>query len=61
MGGKNSTARGKPVLGLDGKPMVFAVTKGPVFDTHGQVVGLFGISRDITTAGTGGPTAPAVE
>ncbi|MBP9147295.1 MAG: PAS domain-containing protein [Rhodoferax sp.] len=47
MGGKNSKLE-ESVLGLDGKPMVFAEIKGPVFDTHGQVVGLFGISRDIT-------------
>jgi diguanylate cyclase (GGDEF)-like protein/PAS domain S-box-containing protein len=32
----------------DGETMVFMVTKGPVFDTAGQVIGLFGISRDIT-------------
>lgn len=33
---------------LDGKEMVFLVTKGPVFDHQGRVVGLFGISREIT-------------
>lgn len=33
---------------LDGKKLVFLVTKGPVFDEAGQVVGLFGIARDIT-------------
>lgn len=32
----------------DGKKLVFAVTKGPVLDEQGTVVGLFGISRDIT-------------
>jgi len=33
---------------LDGKVLVFLVTKGPVFDDAGRVVGLFGISREIT-------------
>lgn len=33
---------------LDGKDLVFLVTKGPVFDTAGQTVGLFGISREIS-------------
>ncbi|MBS1139096.1 MAG: sensor hybrid histidine kinase [Proteobacteria bacterium] len=33
---------------LDGKEMVFLVTKGPVFDRQGGVAGLFGISREIT-------------
>lgn len=33
---------------LDGKEMVFLVTKGPVFDRQGTVAGLFGISREIT-------------
>jgi len=31
-----------------GRSLVFDVTKGPVFDRAGKVVGLFGISRDIT-------------
>lgn len=31
-----------------GEDMVFQVSKGPVFDLDGQVVGLFGISRDIS-------------
>lgn len=30
------------------QPMAFLVTKGPVKDSQGQVVGLFGISKDIT-------------
>lgn len=34
----------------DGKALVFLVTKGPVFDEAGQVVGLFGISREITAS-----------
>lgn len=33
---------------LDGRELTFLVTKGPVFDHHGNVTGLFGISRDIT-------------
>ena len=33
---------------LDGKALVFLVTKGPVCDEAGRVVGLFGISREIT-------------
>ena len=32
----------------DGLPRTFLVTKGPVRNRHGQVRGLFGISRDIT-------------
>lgn len=31
-----------------GENLVFMVTKGPVFDKRGSVIGLFGISRDIT-------------
>jgi PAS domain S-box-containing protein len=31
-----------------GEEMVFQVSKGPVFDLDGMVVGLFGISRDIS-------------
>ncbi|NTV69148.1 MAG: PAS domain S-box protein [Azonexaceae bacterium] len=37
------------VTTLEGKPHVFLVTKGPVFDSSGKIVGLFGISRDVTT------------
>jgi len=33
---------------LDGKVLTFLVTKGPVFGDGGQVIGLFGISRDVT-------------
>ncbi|NVN92941.1 MAG: PAS domain-containing protein [Desulfuromonadales bacterium] len=33
---------------LDGKKLVFLATKGPVFDDTGQVIGLFGISREIS-------------
>ena len=32
----------------DGKELTFLVTKGPVLDASGRVVGLFGISREIT-------------
>ncbi|MGE5452884.1 MAG: PAS domain S-box protein [Acidobacteriota bacterium] len=32
----------------DGKQWLFLVTKGPMFDDEGQVIGLFGLSRDIT-------------
>lgn len=33
---------------LDGSELVFFVTKGPMLDSSGQTVGLFGISREIT-------------
>lgn len=33
---------------LDGRLLDFLVTKGPIFDESGAVVGLFGISRDVT-------------
>jgi hypothetical protein len=36
------------VVTTDGRAMVFLVTKGPLFDEAGIVVGLFGISHDIT-------------
>ena len=36
------------VTTLDGQKLVFLVTKGPVFDYAGKVVGLFGIARNIT-------------
>ncbi|SFL56055.1 putative bifunctional diguanylate cyclase/phosphodiesterase [Rugamonas rubra] len=32
----------------DGREVLFHTTKGPVFDKNGRVVGLFGISRDVT-------------
>lgn len=32
----------------NGENLVFMVTKGPVLDKRGAVIGLFGISRDIT-------------
>ncbi|MFZ2269883.1 MAG: PAS domain S-box protein [Azonexus sp.] len=36
------------VITQDGKALAFLVSKGPVFDDQGKVIGLFGISRDIT-------------
>jgi diguanylate cyclase (GGDEF)-like protein/PAS domain S-box-containing protein len=36
------------VVSFDGKKTVFDVTKGPMFDAQGNVIGLFGISRDVT-------------
>lgn len=45
--GHNTTIEER-VVTLDGQSMVFLVTKGPVLDSTGQVVGLFGISREIT-------------
>jgi PAS domain S-box-containing protein len=32
----------------EGKRLVFLVTKGPIFDRSGKIVGLFGISKDVT-------------
>jgi len=46
-GGHNVTLE-EHIRTLDGKPLIFLVTKGPVYDDAGGVVGLFGISRDIT-------------
>jgi diguanylate cyclase (GGDEF)-like protein/PAS domain S-box-containing protein len=36
------------VVKLDGVRTLFQSTKGPVYDPEGNVVGLFGVSRDIT-------------
>lgn len=36
------------VVTFDGKELDFLVNKGPVFGQSGQVIGVFGISRDIT-------------
>jgi PAS domain S-box-containing protein len=33
---------------VDGEHLVFLSTKGPLFDEHGNVTGIFGVSRDIT-------------
>lgn len=46
-GGRTQTHE-EELLTLDGKNLTFLVTKGPVFDHHGGIIGLFGISRDIT-------------
>ncbi|MEX8519116.1 MAG: response regulator [Leptothrix sp. (in: b-proteobacteria)] len=36
------------VLGTVDGPCTFLTTKGPLFDSHGTLIGLFGISRNIT-------------
>ena len=36
------------LVSLDGKSIIFDVIKGPMFDDAGNVIGVFGISRDIT-------------
>ncbi len=36
------------IVSFGGKSIIFDVTKGPMFDAAGNVIGLFGISRDIT-------------
>jgi len=48
-------SEGKPLLnkinpyyGTDGRPGYVETNKLPIFDTYGKVVGIFGISRDIT-------------
>ncbi|MGZ8270969.1 MAG: EAL domain-containing protein [Methylophilus sp.] len=47
-------ARGKvqnheeQITTFDGKQLILDVTKGPMFDEAGNVIGLFGITRDIT-------------
>lgn len=46
-GGKTQTHE-EQLATFDGKSLVFLVTKGPVFDANGKVMGLFGISREIT-------------
>lgn len=33
---------------VEGRPRTFLVTKGPVRDANGHIVGIFGVSRDIT-------------
>lgn len=36
------------IASFDGKKLIFDVTKGPMYDTSGNVIGLFGIASDIT-------------
>lgn len=36
------------VLSMRGSERVYLATKGPLRDRDGQVIGVFGISRDIT-------------
>ncbi|MBI5367505.1 MAG: PAS domain-containing protein [Planctomycetes bacterium] len=45
--GTSSTAE-EYVTTADGVERTFLATKGPVFDAQGKLIGLFGISRDIT-------------
>ena len=46
-GGKTQTHE-ESVTTINGNELTVSVTKGPIFDRHGKVTGLFGISRDIT-------------
>jgi len=47
--GSGKTCRFEEVFNLDdGRKMVFDSIKSPIFDLNGKVVGLIGISRDIT-------------
>jgi len=48
MKGRQTQSHEESVVSLDGKAIVFDVTKGPMFDAAGNVIGVFGISRDIT-------------
>ncbi|MBJ7310619.1 putative bifunctional diguanylate cyclase/phosphodiesterase [Rugamonas sp. CCM 8940] len=43
-----TSTREERLSGGDGREVLFLATKGPVFDKNGRVVGLFGISRDVT-------------
>ena len=45
---ENITLTGEETLDTISGPRVFLATKGPLRDVDGKVVGLFGISRDIT-------------
>jgi PAS domain S-box-containing protein len=49
MAARNTQSHEEHIATMDGTSLVFHVTKGPVLDKSGNVVGLFGISRDITT------------
>jgi two-component system, cell cycle sensor histidine kinase and response regulator CckA len=48
MKGAQTVSYEESVTIANGQRVTFLATKGPVFDERGQVVGLFGISRDIT-------------
>ncbi len=48
MDSRRTQSHEESVVSFGGKSMVFDVTKGPMFDAAGNVIGLFGISRDIT-------------
>ena len=46
-GGKTVTSE-EALTMRNGRQLTFLVTKGPMFDDQGQVIGLFGLSRDVT-------------
>jgi len=48
MAGRRTQNYEESLVSLDGKSIIFDVTKGPMFDAAGNVIGVFGISRDIT-------------
>lgn len=48
MSGGRVTTMEERVITLNGRETVFLVTKGPLFDDGNRVIGLFGISREIT-------------
>ena len=48
MAGGTAQTHEERLATFDGRSLVFLVTKGPVFGADGKVMGLFGISREIT-------------
>lgn len=48
MQGRRTQTIEEHLVSLDGKSLIVEVTKGPMFDSAGNVTGLFGISHDIT-------------
>lgn len=48
VGRKNANVNEEWVHGVDGAVMLLETQKTPIFDKHGKVVGVFGLSRDIT-------------